>query len=362
MPAEAMTHAAAGRDDLQRYRQVSASLEATQDEVEHLEHTEAFEVFEKQLSLLRKRLLNSPQSLRQVFIDDGMQAIIWEFKRDEISAPFVKTLWNLLLRDDDMSAILLRFVWNVPLKFKRKFIVAIDAHLSDRYPMFKDLSKGWPGQNGIPPYVRTPEERARDFGLVNQGYIGYTNLGYSAREVDLFVWLETLRDKQCEDRACELGVLKPGADKLKGGCPVKIHIPEMIALLGNGKFHQALELIESCNPLPDVTGRVCPQEHQCLACAPGPAGRSRSVSSNGSCPSGKRSAIRCGSPNVGRTTSAPGRRRKSRRSRSSAPAPPASSTPICSRPRVFRSPSSKPSMNWVACYATASRNSGCPTR
>ncbi len=263
MPAEAMIPTAAGRDDLQRYRQVSAALEATQDEVEHLEHTEAFEVFEKQLSLLRKRLLNSPQSLRQVFIDDGMQAIIWEFKRDEISAPFVKTLWNLLLRDDDMSAILLRFVWNVPLKFKRKFIVAIDAHLSDRYPMFKDLSKGWPGQNGIPPYVRTPEERARDFGLVNQGYLGYTNLGYSAREVDLFVWLETLRDKQCEDRACELGVLKPGADKLKGGCPVKIHIPEMIALLGNGKFHEALELIESCNPLPDVTGRVCPQEHQC---------------------------------------------------------------------------------------------------
>ena len=99
--------------------------------------------------------------------------------------------------------------------------------------MFKGLSQGWPGWNGIPPYIRGPEERARDFELVNQGYLGYMNLGYSAREVDLFVWLETLRDKQCEDRACELGVPRPGKEP-KGGCAVKIHIPEMLQLLGTG--------------------------------------------------------------------------------------------------------------------------------
>ncbi|HTR13552.1 MAG TPA: sulfide/dihydroorotate dehydrogenase-like FAD/NAD-binding protein [Roseiarcus sp.] len=249
-------------DDLERYRQASNALESTQSEIEEIEHTEAFDVFKKQLDLLRRRLLNSPQSLRQIFIDDGAQAIVWEFKQEALGADFTRTLWNLLLRDDDMSATLLRFIWNVPLKFKRKFIVAIDAYLSDRYPMFKGLSKGWPGQNGIPPYIRSPEERARDFELVNQGYLGYMNLGYSAREVDLFVWLETLRDKQCEDRACELGVPRPGREP-KGGCPVKIHIPEMIRLLGTGKFKDALELIESCNPLPDVTGRVCPQELQC---------------------------------------------------------------------------------------------------
>ena len=126
----------------------------------------------------------------------------------------------------------------------------------------KGLSQGWPGQNGIPPYIRSPQERAKDFELVNQGYLGYTTLGYSAREVDLLVWLETLRDKQCEDRACELGVPRPGHEP-KGGCPVKIHIPEMLRLLGTGKFSEALELIESCNPLPDVTGRVCPQGLQC---------------------------------------------------------------------------------------------------
>ena len=257
--------AAAGikRDDLDRYRQASRALEVTQNEIEELEHSEAFEVFKKQLGLLRKRLLNSPQSLRQVFIDDGTQAIVWEFKQNELGGNFTKTLWNLLLRDDDMSTILLRFIWNIPLKFKRKFIAAIDAHLSDRYPMFKGLSQGWPAQNSIPPYIRPPDVRAKDFNLVNQGYLGYMSLGYSAREVDLLVWLEVLRDKQCEDRPCEIGVPVAGNAENKGGCPVKIHIPEMLELLGTGRFKQALELIEGCNPLPNVTGRVCPQEMQC---------------------------------------------------------------------------------------------------
>jgi len=261
MPNDAA--AGAKRDDLERYRQASRSLEVTQNEIEELEHSAAFEVFQKQLGLLRKRLLNSPQSLRQVFIDDGTQAIVWEFKQNELGGNFTKTLWNLLLRDDDMSTILLRFIWNIPLKFKRKFIAAIDAHLSDRYPMFKGLSLGWPAQKSIPPYIRPPEERAKDFALVNQGYLGYMSLGYSAREVDLLVWLEVLRDKQCEDRPCEIGVPVEGNAENKGGCPVKIHIPEMLELLGTGRFKQALELIEGCNPLPNVTGRVCPQEMQC---------------------------------------------------------------------------------------------------
>jgi glutamate synthase (NADPH/NADH) small chain len=266
MSTEASTppRARAGADpkDLERYRQASNALEATQNEVEQLEHSEAFEVFQKQLGLLRKRLLNSPQSLRQVFIDDGTQAIVWEFKQGQLGANFTKTLWTLLLRDDDMSSILQRFIWNVPLKFKRKFISAIDAHLSDRYPMFKGLSKGWPAANFIPPYIRPAEERNKDFELVNTGYLGYMSLGYSAREVDLLVWLEVLRDKQCDDRPCEVGVAA-GKHGTKGGCPVKIHIPEMLQLLGTGKFKEALELIESCNPLPNVTGRVCPQELQC---------------------------------------------------------------------------------------------------
>jgi glutamate synthase (NADPH/NADH) small chain len=220
-------------------------------------------VFQKQLALLRRHLLNDPRSLRNVFVADGVQALAWEFQQEELGAAFTRTLWNLLLRGDAMSEVLLRFLWFVPLKYKRRFIAAIDAHLADRYPMFRGLSQGWPGENCIPPYIRPPGERASDFELVNQGYLGYMKLGYSRREVELFVWLEVLRDKQCQDRPCEVGVLLANRKEPKGGCPVKIHIPEMLDLLGQGKFRQALELIESCNPLPNVTGRVCPQELQC---------------------------------------------------------------------------------------------------
>ncbi len=226
-------------------------------------NTGSSDLFDKQLGLLRRRLESDPRSLRQMFLADGLGALAWEFNRDKLGADFIKTFWDLLLRGDDMSTVLQRFVWNVPLKLKRKFVRALDTHLRDRYPMFKGLSDGWPGKNSLHPYIRPAEERASDFDLVNQGYLGYLSQGYSAREVDLFVWLEVLRDKQCDDRPCELGIAIAGKAENKGGCPVKIHIPEMLELLGTGRFRQALELIESCNPLPNVTGRVCPQELQC---------------------------------------------------------------------------------------------------
>ena len=37
----------------------------------------------------------------------------------------------------------------------------------------------------------------------------------------------------------------------------------MLNLMGQGKLKEAFTLIQASNPLPDVTGRVCPQEHQC---------------------------------------------------------------------------------------------------
>jgi glutamate synthase (NADPH/NADH) small chain len=249
-------------EDLARYRSVANALETTEAQIEELEGTEAFQVFQKQLQLLRKRLLNDPKSLRQVFIDDGTAAIVWEFKQPSLGADFTKALWAILLRGDDMSTILQRFIWAVPLKFKRKFIEGIDKHLGDKYPMFKGLSVNWPSGNFIHPYVRPAEDRKNDFDLVTTGYLGYRALGYSTREVDLFVWLEVLRDKQCEDRPCQTGCLDAKGRK-KGGCPLVIEIPNLLNLMGQGKLKDALKMIEALNPLPNVTGRVCPQEHQC---------------------------------------------------------------------------------------------------
>lgn len=256
--------------DVERYYQASLEIENNRhhiedarEEITDLQHTEAVELFKKQVGLLQKRLVNDPKFFQQTFITEGINAIAWEFQQDELSAEFIHTLWELMLKNDDMSTLLLRFLWKIPLKFKRKFIRAIDTHLRKRYPMFEGLSNGWPGANNIPPYIRPPHERADDFDLVNQGYMGYMGLGYSFREVELLVWLEVLRDKQCDDRPCELGLPKMDGGENEGGCPVKIHIPEMIHLMGEGKFKQAFQLIKEANPLPNVTGRVCPQEIQC---------------------------------------------------------------------------------------------------
>jgi len=258
------------REDVERYYRANLEIEnnrqhieSAREQIAELEHTGSVELFKKQVGLLQKRLANDPQFFQQMFITEGTSAIAWEFQQDELGEAFTHALWGLLLKNDDMSTLLLRFLWGIPLKFKRKFIRAIDRHLSTRYPMFKGLSDGWPGKNNIPPYIRPPHERADDFDLVNQGYLGYMGLGYSFREVELLVWLEVLRDKQCDDRPCELGLPKMDGGENEGGCPVKIHIPEMIHLMGEGRFRQAFELIREANPLPNVTGRVCPQEIQC---------------------------------------------------------------------------------------------------
>ena len=250
-------------DELGRYLDANSSLETARSQVERLEHSRAVESFNTQLALLRKRLLADPHAFRDLFIGEGINAVVWEFQQDELSAEMTRGLWETLKRDDDASALIMRFIWDVPLRLKRKFVHALDVHLGDQYPMFRGLSDGWPAANSIPPYVRGPQERSSDFDLVNQGYLGYLSLGYSPREVDLFVWLEAIRDKQCTEKPCEIGELLAGRKDPKGGCPVQIHIPQVLELLGTGRFADALRLIENSNPLPNVTGRVCPQELQC---------------------------------------------------------------------------------------------------
>ncbi|SQH78136.1 putative Dihydropyrimidine dehydrogenase (NADP(+)) [Shewanella benthica] len=223
---------------------------------------------QSQRDLLMQRMEQDPKRFQQMVIDDSMQAIRQTMKNGKLSADFTTKLWELLLQDNDLSVSLQRYLWRIPLKQKRSFIQGLDLHLSERYPMFKGLSEGWPAKNNIPPYVRPAEERRRDFDLVTQGYLGYMGLGYSLREVELFVWLEVIRDKQCEDRPCQIGVPvcnDKGEEQgeIEGGCPVKILIPEVLNLMGEGKLRAAFELINEANPLPNMTGRVCPQEMQC---------------------------------------------------------------------------------------------------
>ena len=219
--------------------------------------------FTSQLGLLERRLTADPRAFRELFTADGMEAVAWEFRQTDLSHDFIWQIWDVLSRDDDASSVMMRFLWKLPVGKKRMFIRALDAHLSERYPMFAGLSQNWPAGNAIEPYIREAEARSQDFELVNKGFLGYMDLGYTRRDVELFVWLEALRDKQCAEAPCELGVLIAGRVEPQGGCPVQIHIPAMFELIGEGRFREALEMLESCNPLPNVTGRVCPQELQC---------------------------------------------------------------------------------------------------
>ncbi len=47
------------------------------------------------------------------------------------------------------------------------------------------------------------------------------------------------------------------------GCPVAVDIPAFIALVAEGKFEEAYQVIQRTSSLPAVCGRVCPQETQC---------------------------------------------------------------------------------------------------
>ncbi|NLF80853.1 MAG: dihydropyrimidine dehydrogenase, partial [Clostridia bacterium] len=62
---------------------------------------------------------------------------------------------------------------------------------------------------------------------------------------------EAKRCLQCKNRPCV------------AGCPVNVKIPEFIALVAEGKFLEAAEVVKSTNNLPAICGRVCPQETQC---------------------------------------------------------------------------------------------------
>lgn len=94
-----------------------------------------------------------------------------------------------------------------------------------------------PNKNPMP--VQDPLVRNRNFQEVA--------LGYSEEAaID-----EAKRCLNCKKRPCV------------EGCPVRVHIPEFIAMVAEGKFEEAYQIIARSSSLPAVCGRVCPQETQC---------------------------------------------------------------------------------------------------
>jgi len=66
-----------------------------------------------------------------------------------------------------------------------------------------------------------------------------------------------IREQRCPSHACE--ALAPTA--CSSACPAHVNVPEYVALIAEGRFAGALEVIRRRNPFPSVCGRAC--HHPC---------------------------------------------------------------------------------------------------
>ena len=66
-----------------------------------------------------------------------------------------------------------------------------------------------------------------------------------------------IRQKRCPSHACE--ALAPTS--CSSACPAHVNVPEYVALIAEGRFAGALEVIRRRNPFPTVCGRAC--HHPC---------------------------------------------------------------------------------------------------
>jgi glutamate synthase (NADPH/NADH) small chain len=95
------------------------------------------------------------------------------------------------------------------------------------------------------PRQQMPEREARD----RSGTFAEVNLGFTER----LAMLEAQRCLACKRATCV------------EGCPVSVDIPTFIRHVEEGDLSAAARTLLGDNALPAVTGRVCPQEHQCEA-------------------------------------------------------------------------------------------------
>lgn len=89
---------------------------------------------------------------------------------------------------------------------------------------------------------------ARDAGQ-RSGSFDEVNLGFTEH----LALLEAQRCLACKRATCV------------EGCPVAVDIPTFVAHIEHGDLEAAARTLFADNALPAVTGRVCPQEHQCEA-------------------------------------------------------------------------------------------------
>jgi glutamate synthase (NADPH) small chain len=90
----------------------------------------------------------------------------------------------------------------------------------------------------------TPEKRSNDTRRIDFKEIYNTDLGYHSAN-------QAARCLDCGNPYCEWK------------CPLHNYIPNWLDYVANEKYQQAAELMYETNPLPEICGRVCPQDRLC---------------------------------------------------------------------------------------------------
>ena len=89
------------------------------------------------------------------------------------------------------------------------------------------------------PDKESPEERVLHYGEIYGAYDGASAAAQAGRCL------------ACGNPYCEWQ------------CPVHNYIPNWLALIEEGKLFEAAELSHQTNSLPEICGRVCPQDRLC---------------------------------------------------------------------------------------------------
>ena len=106
--------------------------------------------------------------------------------------------------------------------------------------MEKPHKKQRPKLPRIDPPIRSPEERKRDFREVYRGYDPESGMREAQRCVE------------CKDPApCE------------EACPLHNRIRDWLVLAADGKFLQAAAISRLTSNMPEICGRICPQDRLC---------------------------------------------------------------------------------------------------
>ncbi len=253
-----MTTVAGG--DIRQYLSTRDALEAARSQLSRNSNVPGrWAPFNTQLAVLRQHLAENPRQFRQLFISSGIGAVAAEFQKDELGAEFMHAL-GVAAAGRRQLAGGSRFLWDVPLRLKRKFIRAIATHLTDQYPMFAGLHEAG-GREQHPALHPGPGgARASSNSSTRATSATGTSATPSAR------WTCSCGWRRCGQadagQTLQLGILleeEGTAGRLSGPDP---H-PRCWSTLLGGQFARALENSSRTATLPNVTGGVCPQELQC---------------------------------------------------------------------------------------------------